>query len=413
MPRSTPTTASGRAGVRSARSTSQVNATYQRPPSRRTVADMIRAVPASTRRASLRADSCSFNRPSRGSTTCIRSGSTRIAPVVNRTDRRRAAAGLEPGEPDRPAGALAAPGVRPVLQRPRQGVQAGVERLLGALGPPRRHRRPWRRSTPCAARQATSDSDGVSSSSGHAVGALGGPLAHVRLDPRQCPVVRDPRRPGMREHGALLRRGQVQGEPVRLDRSSRHRRPRWPPRPPGWPGSPPRAGRTGGRTATSGSRSRPAPGRRPPRPGRPPAGAGPAPPARPRRTRRRTGRTGPGARPRSSTRPGPAAGPGTSCGARSAPTRPRSPPATPRGAGRWPRWSPGRPAGPGRPSGRPTTPGRTRPPRRRVPVAATGSPTMISRPSRYVGTGSVPAAYCRRAVMYATPCDAAHSFKFT
>jgi hypothetical protein len=74
------------------------------PPSRRTVADMIRAVPASIRRASLRADSCNFNRPSRGSTTCIRSGSTRIAPVVNRTlgvVRRR---DLNRGKPDgRPA----------------------------------------------------------------------------------------------------------------------------------------------------------------------------------------------------------------------------------------------------------------------------------------------------------------------
>ena len=37
---------------------------------------------------------------------------------------------------------------------------------------------------------------------------------------------------------------------------------------------------------------------------------------------------------------------------------------------------------------------------------------MISRPMRYVGTGSVPAAYRRRAVTYAMPWDAAHSFKF-
>ena len=92
MPMSTPSTESSRAGVRSDRSTSTVNATCQRPPSRRTVADMIRAVPTSRRRASLRADSCSFNRPNRGSTTYLRSDSTRIAPVVNRTDavlRRR------------------------------------------------------------------------------------------------------------------------------------------------------------------------------------------------------------------------------------------------------------------------------------------------------------------------------------
>jgi hypothetical protein len=30
-----------------------------------------------------------------------------------------------------------------------------------------------------------------------------------------------------------------------------------------------------------------------------------------------------------------------------------------------------------------------------------------------VGTGSVPAAYCRRAVTYAIPVAAAHSFRFT
>src|ERR1700716_1820264 len=44
MPRSTPTVASGRAGALSWRATSTVNAQYQRPASRRTVADRIRAV---------------------------------------------------------------------------------------------------------------------------------------------------------------------------------------------------------------------------------------------------------------------------------------------------------------------------------------------------------------------------------
>ena len=100
--------ASGRAGVRGgALDLDRRTTTCHRPPSRRTVADRIRAVPASTRRASLRADSCSFNRPSRGSTTCLRSGSTRIAPVVNRTDGVRAVPALEPREPDPAAGSLA------------------------------------------------------------------------------------------------------------------------------------------------------------------------------------------------------------------------------------------------------------------------------------------------------------------
>ncbi len=65
---------------------------------------MIRAVPWSMRRASLRADSCSFSRPSRGSTTCLRSDSTRIAPVVNRTDAMVRRRDLNPGNPTgRPA----------------------------------------------------------------------------------------------------------------------------------------------------------------------------------------------------------------------------------------------------------------------------------------------------------------------
>jgi hypothetical protein len=53
-PRSTPITASGRAGVRSVRTTSTVNDTNQRPASYRTVAGPILAVPLSMRRASLR-----------------------------------------------------------------------------------------------------------------------------------------------------------------------------------------------------------------------------------------------------------------------------------------------------------------------------------------------------------------------
>jgi len=81
-----------------------VNAQYQRPASRRTVADRIRAVPVSRRRASLRVDSCVLIVPTLGKVTCLRSVSTRITPVVNRTlgvVRRRA---LKRGNPTvRPA----------------------------------------------------------------------------------------------------------------------------------------------------------------------------------------------------------------------------------------------------------------------------------------------------------------------
>jgi hypothetical protein len=68
-PRSTPTTAAGRAGTRSARSISQVKDTSHRPPSYRTVAAMIRPVPRSRCRASLRVDSLVRIVPSRGSVT--------------------------------------------------------------------------------------------------------------------------------------------------------------------------------------------------------------------------------------------------------------------------------------------------------------------------------------------------------
>jgi hypothetical protein len=86
MPRSTPATASGRAGVAAARSTSAWKATCQRPPrSRRTVADRIRAVPPARRRWSLRVFSWVRIVPSRGRVTWRRPGSIRITPVVNRT----------------------------------------------------------------------------------------------------------------------------------------------------------------------------------------------------------------------------------------------------------------------------------------------------------------------------------------
>ena len=53
---------------------------------------------------------------------------------------------------------------------------------------------------------------------GHTVRTLGRPLIHDRLHPGQRPVMGDAGRPGMREHGAFLTRGQVQSEPVRLNR---------------------------------------------------------------------------------------------------------------------------------------------------------------------------------------------------
>jgi hypothetical protein len=85
-------TASGRAGARMVSTLWTVNAQCQRLPSLRTVADKIRAVPASRRRASLRVDSCVLIRPTRGRVTWRRSDSTWIAPVVNLTEgtvRRR------------------------------------------------------------------------------------------------------------------------------------------------------------------------------------------------------------------------------------------------------------------------------------------------------------------------------------
>src|SRR3982075_1756526 len=85
IPRSTPTVASGRAGALTWRATSTVNAQYQRAAWRRTVADRIRAVPVSRRRAGLRVDSCVLIVPTLGKVTCLRSVSTRITPVVNRT----------------------------------------------------------------------------------------------------------------------------------------------------------------------------------------------------------------------------------------------------------------------------------------------------------------------------------------
>src|SRR5215212_2853376 len=60
------------------------NETNQRLARREMVAERMRAVRCSTRRASFRVDSWVRTLPSRGNVTWCRSGPTRIAPVVNR-----------------------------------------------------------------------------------------------------------------------------------------------------------------------------------------------------------------------------------------------------------------------------------------------------------------------------------------
>ncbi len=85
IPRSPPAATRGRAGRRWSRSTSTWNEANQRPRSNRTVADNTRARPSAILRCSLRVDSWVLIVPSTGRVTCLRSGSTRMTPVVNRT----------------------------------------------------------------------------------------------------------------------------------------------------------------------------------------------------------------------------------------------------------------------------------------------------------------------------------------
>jgi hypothetical protein len=85
-PASMPTTLAPRftcAGRPISRATMQVNDTSQRPVSNRTVALRIRALPASTRRASFRVASWVLIVPSRGKVMWCRSGPSRITPVEN------------------------------------------------------------------------------------------------------------------------------------------------------------------------------------------------------------------------------------------------------------------------------------------------------------------------------------------
>lgn len=53
------------------------------------------------RLSSFRVDSCVLSVPSRGSVTCFRSGSTRMVPVVNRTDGMDFRLDLKRGKPTR------------------------------------------------------------------------------------------------------------------------------------------------------------------------------------------------------------------------------------------------------------------------------------------------------------------------
>ena len=88
-PTSTPTAAAPApacAGAAAARRTMTWNEQNHRPDdSSARVADKMRAVPASIRRASLLVDSCARIRPTLGRVMWRRSASTRIEPVVNRT----------------------------------------------------------------------------------------------------------------------------------------------------------------------------------------------------------------------------------------------------------------------------------------------------------------------------------------
>jgi hypothetical protein len=98
-PTSTPTTLGLPLPAGMARCTSTVNEMYQRSARRLMVAARMRAVPCSSRRASLRVDSWVLTTPMRGSWTCLRSASTRMAPVVKRQATRARRFLLRRGKP--------------------------------------------------------------------------------------------------------------------------------------------------------------------------------------------------------------------------------------------------------------------------------------------------------------------------
>lgn len=82
-----------------ARSVSTVKDTNQRCAVRDSVADKIRAVPFSSRRASFRVDSCVPMVPSRGSVTV--DPAQRITPVLNRNESLHRPRFLNRGNPSR------------------------------------------------------------------------------------------------------------------------------------------------------------------------------------------------------------------------------------------------------------------------------------------------------------------------
>src|SRR4029453_8182352 len=142
----------------------------------------IRAVPCSRRRASLRVDLWVLTTPMRGSWMCLRSGSSLIAPVVNRQASRQRPFFLNCGKPIRRPLRRPLLRVAPVPQRSGQPIQAGGVGLLGVLRPPRGNlvlrpvpfppqlgQGPWHRHL-----------------------RVGSVLVEVGLDQRQTPVVGDP-----------------------------------------------------------------------------------------------------------------------------------------------------------------------------------------------------------------------------
>src|SRR5258705_2303912 len=107
-----------------------------------------------------------------------------------------AAAGLEPGKTHLPAFTFARGGVVPVLQRPGNPIQAGVERLLRTLRPPRGHltlglvpHPPQRRQTPPQTRGPLLALQTVA--------ALRPALTEVDPHRGQRPIDRKPRGPAM------------------------------------------------------------------------------------------------------------------------------------------------------------------------------------------------------------------------
>src|SRR5574342_683095 len=127
----------------------------------------------------------------------------------------------EPGKPDPPTGTLARARGGEVAQRAGQAVQGGGERLVAALGPPRRYLGLGVVPGPAQCGQVPPQRRGQLIV-GDAVATFGGPLAEVGLHRRQCPVEREPSRPGLRGQTALLGRGRVQGEPIRLHHHLAH-----------------------------------------------------------------------------------------------------------------------------------------------------------------------------------------------